>query len=101
MAEVDTEEELVVIQQAILLAEDAKTFLESPLYEMLENCAQAEVEDALQALRTIDPTDTTKILQLQSDIKRAESFPSWIRSIILEGDQAYDMYRQNLESQTE
>lgn len=40
---------------------------------------------AIQELKTVDPTDTKRIRELQNDIFKAESFEQWLSQAVTDG----------------
>lgn len=40
---------------------------------------------AIQELKTVDPTDTKRIRELQNDIFKAESFEQWLSQAVMDG----------------
>lgn len=82
------------IEQAelIKLGEECRSFKNSSIGIYLLNRANDEAGKSLVLLKDVNPDDTKKIRQLQSDIKRFDEFEKWLDEAIFEGDQAYSNY---------
>lgn len=63
-------------------------FLKGPLGRFLLGCAKQEAEDAMHKLRTVSPWRRRRIIELQNEIWRAESFRGWLADLILQGKAA-------------
>lgn len=74
-----------------ILGDDADKFLKTELGRYLLETAKQESLDALHELKSIDPTDTKKITELQNKIWLAESFEGWLVQLINAGQQARDI----------
>ena len=80
------------------LGEQARKFLESDLGRMLVGLADQEADLAQELLSTVNPTDTTKITELQNQVKVGRWFTQWLNELVLEGDQSLQVFRQQQES---
>lgn len=67
---------------------DAKAFMESPIGRYLTQRAQGDIDTALEAMRSVDPTQPEAIRKLQNDIKCAENFLLWMGEAVTEGENA-------------
>lgn len=76
------------IQRRIAFGIDAEAFLNSPLGRIIQGRAVEEVDDALEALKTVDPEDAKSIRDLQNRAYRAESVKQWIFEVIQDGLEA-------------
>lgn len=64
----------------------AQAFLSTPVGKYLVDRAEGEVAAGVERLKTMDIVkDPLTALQVQSDIKRAESFMYWMAEVITEG----------------
>ncbi|CAB4211921.1 hypothetical protein UFOVP1419_52 [uncultured Caudovirales phage] len=67
---------------------EAEAFLASPLGKYLQQRVDAEVVEAVNSLKTVDPCDHAQIVKLQNEIYRAESFSAWLADLITSGWEA-------------
>lgn len=81
------------IEERIALGEEAKQFLNSPLGKYIQEKAYVLVDGAKEELAVVDPTDARKIAELQNVIARFDKFSEWLNGVILEGDNAYEIYQ--------
>lgn len=73
---------------------DAQRFKDSDIGRELQDRANAEVEAALEQLKTVDPTDAKQITLLQNHIWKAETFLLWINEMVQEGVNAEEQLEQ-------
>ena len=67
---------------------EAEAFLATPVGQYLQQRVREEVAEALMELKTITPNDTSRIIELQNNIWRAESFNAWFGELITSGWEA-------------
>jgi len=79
-----------VLKRAVSLGEAAEAFIKSSIGKNLVAKAQSEIDQAVDGLKTVSPTDTLEITRLQNEIWRAESFIVWLAEIVQEGMNAED-----------
>ena len=79
------------------MGEQARKFLESELYQVMNGFAEQEVRLALELLETVDPTDTKEITNLQNNIKVGKWFTKWLEELVYRGDQAISVFNQQRE----
>lgn len=87
MSEQD-QREMQQIRNQIAFGLDCKAFMESSIGRYLAARANADTEEAMEALKTVDPTDPDAIRKLQNDIKCAENFLLWMGEAVTEGENA-------------
>ena len=78
------------------LGEEARAFLQSDLCKCLLGMAKQEVDAAQQGLEQVDPSDINKVRELQNKAWRGRQFEAWLTELIMNGDQALALYRQQL-----
>lgn len=88
------QDELVV---EALLGEEADKFLKGDLGRYLIGCAEQEIQEALLALETADPGEAKDIQKLQNRVWRARSFSDWLKELVIRGDNALKVYKQQQE----
>ena len=66
-------------------------FWSSAVGAYLRARAQEVYNAAIAELKSCDPTDTKKIVKLQSDIFKAEALETWLSEAILDGIKALDL----------
>lgn len=93
MTDVDT------LSAEVVIGDDADKFLRSDLGKVVIGLAIQEAEDAKEEFKTVDPTDSKRIMQLQAVIWRAESFESWLRGLVVEGEQALQSLQHDEDAQ--
>ncbi len=77
-----------LLQKAVQIGDKARAFLSSELGQYVADRAQAEIDDALEKLANVDPTDSNAVRQHQNDLHRAESALMWLAEAIQNGDAA-------------
>lgn len=80
--------EMQQIRNQIAFGLDAEAFMNSTMGKYLTGKANADIEDALERLKTADPFDPKAIQTLQNEIHRAESFLLWMGQAVTEGENA-------------
>lgn len=80
--------ELTQIRAQIAFGMDCKAFMESQLGRYLTAKAHADIDAALESLKTASPTNADGIRKLQNDVKCAENFLLWIGEAVTEGENA-------------
>lgn len=73
------------LQQLIGLGLDAEALVKSKLGNYLLDRARDEAMIAMDELKSIAPTETDRIRELQNIIYRAESFEGWLSEAIQVG----------------
>jgi len=77
-----------------MLGKDAEEFLNTDLGRYLVGCAEQEIADATEKLVRVSPWRRRRIVDLQSQIWRAQSFQTWLAEIITTGRQAIETLEQ-------
>ena len=80
-------EQLLRIQA---LGEEAERFITSPLGKFMIERAEGEVEEAVEALKVIDPSESGEIRILQNKIKTGEDFQYWLAEAVQDGTNAVE-----------
>ena len=62
-----------------------EAFLQSDVGRYLTGKAEAEVTEATEALKSVDPTDPSAIRELQNKVFRGESIQYWLAEAIQSG----------------
>lgn len=65
-------------------------FLEGDIGGFLLKKAQVEIDDALAALKIVDPYDTRAVQKAQNKVKVAESIIEWLAEAINSGQSAME-----------
>lgn len=65
-----------------------QSFLQSKIGRYLIQRAEAQVEEATEGLKTVDPEDPKAIRELQNQVAVAASVQYWLADAILAGDSA-------------
>lgn len=76
------------LQGQVALGQHVEGFLTSATGNYLIARAEAEIQEALEALKTVDCTDAKAIQALQNQVYRAESIQYWLAEAIQAGDNA-------------
>lgn len=66
-------------------------FMSSDIGRYMVSRATDEAEEALQAFKTCDPTDTNKVRELQHTILQAEKVKRWLEDAVQDGLQAINI----------
>ena len=80
------------------LGDKAEAFIQSDLGRYFTGICDQEVEIAVQRLKTVDPSDEKTIRTLQNEIWRAESAKQWFFEIIQDGQQAFEVLKNEQET---
>lgn len=67
---------------------EVQAFLRSNIGKYLVQRAETEVEDAVEALKVVDPEDPKAIRDLQAKIAQAGSFQYWLAEAYQAGENA-------------
>ena len=57
----------------------------------LQERARACYSDAIQALKSVDPTDAKAVARAQIEVWKAESFEGWLSEAVLDGLKALEI----------
>lgn len=87
------DQESIQLMEEVRLGIEAEAFLNSPVGRYMEHRADQEIAAALEELKKVDPADCKRIMALQNDIYRAESFKAWLAEAIQNGWQAETQLR--------
>jgi hypothetical protein len=71
-----------------ILGKDAEQFIHSTLGQTMIGMAEQDAMEATQKLKTMLPWPARRVLKVQSDIARAESFGAYLRELYVRGEQA-------------
>lgn len=80
-----------------IMGKDAEAFLKSELGQYITGCAQQEIDEALEELKSVDPGDSKAIRTLQNKIKVAERVPKWLTEVINTGKNAIELLDESEE----
>lgn len=70
-------------------------FLAGPIGSHLVRKAQAEIDDAVEKLKQVDPEDVRTIRTLQNKAHVAESIVGWLGDVIHEGQGALEALKED------
>lgn len=70
------------------LGRDAREFFESNIGRYMVGCAQQEYADAMSKLKRVAWWRRRRIVELQNQAWRAESFMVWLRDLVIKGKAA-------------
>jgi len=73
------------IKNTIDFGFEAEAFLQSKLGRYLIGRAEAEVEEAVERLKRVDPENASQIRAIQQTINVAESFQYWLGEAVQAG----------------
>lgn len=82
----DAETELKIAE--VRLGMQAEDFLKSPIGKYLLGRAADKADEALEKLKRVSPAETESVRALQNDVRLMESFGTWIRDAITNGNNA-------------
>ena len=85
-------------KEIIALGVEAQSFIDSKVFDFICNAAEVKVMQARDALATVNPNNTQEIIRLQTEIARFNHFNECLREMTMAGDQAYQIFIQDLES---
>lgn len=60
--------------------------------------AEQEAQAATEKYKTADPEDAKAIRQIQYEVWRAESFKEWVTELVIRGEQAIAIFKQQRDS---
>lgn len=80
------------------LGKAASEFKDSELYKVMVGMAEQEVAAALEDLAVVDPDDSKKIAQLQMNARFGRQFQAWLDELVMNGDEAIAVLKQQQES---
>ena len=80
--------ELNPLLKAVDLGFQAEAFLQSDIGRYLVSRAEAQIDEAVEALKEADPEDPKAIRALQNTIAVAESVQYWLADVIQQGENA-------------
>lgn len=83
-----TDKELSPLLKAVDLGFQAEAFVQSDIGRYLVRRAEAQVDEAVEALKGADPEDAKTIRALQNTIAVAESIQYWLADVIQQGENA-------------
>lgn len=66
-------------------------FWGSPIGGYLRERARTCYSDAIQALKSVDPTDARAVIRAQADVWKAEEFERWLSEAVLDGLKALEL----------
>jgi hypothetical protein len=66
-------------------------FWGSGIGQYLRNRAQACYSEAIQSLKSVDPTDTRAVMKAQNEARVAEMFEQWLSQAVLDGLKALEI----------
>ena len=81
--------------RAAVFGRQVEIFLESDIGQYLLQCAQIDVEKALEKLKRVNPRDVEAVQNLQNDIRVAESIVGWLSDAINSGKQATEALKES------
>lgn len=73
------------IMNAIDFGIEVEAFIRSKVGQYLIKRAEQDIDDALEAMKEVDPDNANAVRALQGQIKRAESVQYWMAEAIQEG----------------
>lgn len=82
------------LQAEIALGLDIKQFMGSAIGQYMHSRANAEIEQALEALKIADAEDPKAIRQWQNQIAVAERVLSWLGEAVTSGENAETQFEQ-------
>lgn len=92
LAQLDPEARLLMADAD--LGKDVEEFLQTQLGQTLLGLAHQEYTEALLKLETVAWWRRTRIQELQNQAWRARSFLLWLRSLLLQGENALKMMKE-------
>ena len=73
------------LEDVVQFGERVQQFLRSDIGQYLLDRSKAEIDDALQRLKDVEPQNSNEIRQLQSIVKRNESVEQWLGEALQAG----------------
>lgn len=80
------------------LGDKAEAFMQSDLGRYFVGVCDQEVAIAVDKLKAVEPDDSKTIRALQNEIWRAESAKQWFAEIIQDGQQAFEVLKNEQET---
>lgn len=74
-----------------VLGREVDAFLSSNVGKLLLSHAEADFQKSMSKIKSCDPSDFKLIMQLQSDIARAESIQRWLAEAVEAGKTAENL----------
>jgi hypothetical protein len=68
-----------------VFGEQVQEFLHSPIGDYLIKQAERELQDAIDQLKAVDPTQVQSVTLLQIQIQQLEKFESWLGAAVQDG----------------
>ena len=70
---------------------EVELFWGSGIGQYLRNRAQECYSEAIQNLKSVDPTDTRAVIKAQNEARVAEMFEQWLSQAVLDGLKALEL----------
>jgi hypothetical protein len=70
---------------------EVELFWGSGVGQYLRNRAQECYSEAIQSLKSVDPTDTRAVMKAQNEARVAEMFEQWLSQAVLDGLKALEL----------
>ena len=70
---------------------EVELFWGSSIGQYLRNRAQECYSEAIQSLKSVDPTDTRAVMKAQNEARVAEMFEQWLSQAVLDGLKALEL----------
>jgi len=70
---------------------EVELFWGSGVGQYLRNRAQECYSEAIQSLKSVDPTDTRAVMKAQNEARVAEMFEQWLSQAVLDGIKALEL----------
>lgn len=83
------------VREQVAIGVEAEEFFNTPLGAEIKKNAQEEVDAALEALVNVDPTNVSRIIELQNIVVRFRTFENWMNGLIVAGKLAYEEYQMS------
>lgn len=74
-------------------------FLQSEIGQYIQQCVDAEIQEATEKLCRVDPEDPKAIRTLQNKVAVAESIMGWLTDAIASGSQSHEALIGNQENE--
>lgn len=78
-----------------MLGQDAEEFMVSQIGQYLIGRADQEITDATEKLCNVAPWRRRRIMELQNQVWRAQSFKDWLAELIVSGRSAMSALEEN------
>lgn len=73
---------------AAVIGKDAEQFMQSELGQIMLGMAEQDAQEATDKLKTMIPWPARRVMRVQNDIAKAESFPQYLMELYERGKQA-------------